>query len=860
MMKNLLPVLLSAVVLPAFGQVHEPALTKLSPGLQQVAAARFRTDSIDVSVSVKKPFSDSSFRILGTPSRSFLLLRLPVRNLDSLSRNEQVLFINRSRLPKEEVNTGTSDPTLNQITYAQNRFPLVRGDSVRVSVKERLFDTTDIDLKGRVFRTGLENANPTTHASLMATIIAGAANTSPSAIGAAPAALVTSADFANLFPDPDSLFHRYSISVQNHSYGTAVENFYGNEAVAYDRNVADNPSVVHVFSAGNSGNVTNTAGPYAGISNTANLTGDFKQAKNIITVSGVDSANQLLLLSSKGPAYDGRVKPELVAYGEDGSSGAAALTSGAAVLVQDMYKRLHAGKLPAASTTKALLLNSADDVGPAGIDYASGYGSVNAFNALQDCQAGSIWEDSLAQTEIKSLTVTVPPHVARLKLTLVWTDLPAVPNAPSALVNDLDLRLRSASGESWLPWVLRSVANADSLQAPAERKVDTLNNVEQISIDHPAAGQYTIDVQGRRLQSARQAFAVAYEMDTVNTFYWTFPTGTDHLMAGRTQTLRWQTNSSGSARIDYAATDGIWRLAGEASDLSKKVLKWTVPDTVTLAQLRFTNSTGVFVSDTFTINPQPHLQTGFTCVDSFLLYWNALPVKQYRLYRLGEKFLEAVGLFADTAAVLQKALQPSLFYSVAPVIDHMEGLRSNTLNYNSQGVACYLRSFYVQTQTLSSATFTAQLGSVYNVAAVTVEKWNGTAFVALQTISRPALTILSFSDNSLHAGENRYRLKIQLENGVAIYSSIETVFAVSETVPVVFYPNPVAQGSTFNVIVQEVGRYTLLFFDITGRQVYRQELTETVTSLPALQFSKGLYVIRVIDKNGTERTHKQIIF
>ncbi|WP_162944663.1 S8 family peptidase [Flavisolibacter nicotianae] len=859
-MKNLLPALLSAVVLPAFGQVREPALTKLSPGLQQLAAARSRTDSIDVSVSVKKPLPSGPFRILATPSHSFLLMRLPVRSLDSLARNEQVLFINRTHPPKEEVNTGTSDPTLNQITYAQARFPIIRGDSIHVSVKERLFDTTDIDLKGRVFRTGLENANPTTHASLMATIIAGAANTSPYAIGAAPAALVTSADFANLFPDPDSLVRRYNISVQNHSYGTAVENFYGNEAVAYDKTVADNPTLLHVFSAGNSGNVTNASGPYAGIANTANLTGDFKQAKNIITVSGVDSANQLLLLSSKGPAYDGRVKPELVAYGEDGSSGAAALTSGAAVLVQDMYKRLHAGKLPAAATTKALLLNGADDVGPAGIDYASGYGSLNAFKALQDCQAGRIWEDSLAQNEIRSLTVTVPANVTRLKLTLVWTDLPAAPNASKALVNDLDLRLRSASGESWLPWVLRSVANIDSLQAPAERKVDTLNNVEQISIDHPAPGPYTIDVQGRRLQSARQAFAVAYEMDTLNTFYWTFPTATDHLMAGRTQVLRWQTNSSGSARVDFAAADGIWRLAGEVSDLSKKVLKWTVPDTVTLAQLRLTNSTGVFLSDTFTINPQPHLQTGFTCVDSFLLYWNALPVKQYRLYRLGEKYLEAVGLFPDTAAVLQKALQPSLFYSVAPLIGNREGLRSNTLNYNSQGVACYLRSFYVQTQTLSSATFTAQLGSVYKVATVLLEKWNGTAFVPLQTIDQPSLTTLSFFDGSLHAGENRYRLKIQLENGVAIYSSIETVFAVSETVPVVFYPNPVAQGSAFNVIVQEVGRYTLLFFDITGRQVYRQELTETVTNFSAVPFSKGLYLIRIIDKNGTERIHKQIIF
>jgi hypothetical protein len=41
----------------------------------------------------------------------------------------------------------------------------------------------------------------------------------------------------------------------------------------------------------------------------------------------------------KGPAFDGRIKPEMVAFGIDGSSGAAALVSGVAILLQQQQNR-----------------------------------------------------------------------------------------------------------------------------------------------------------------------------------------------------------------------------------------------------------------------------------------------------------------------------------------------------------------------------------------------------------------------------------------------------------------------------------------------------------------------------------------
>ncbi len=97
----------------------------------------------------------------------------------------------------------------------------------------------------------------------------------------------------------------------------------------------------------------------------------------------------------------------------------------------------------------------------------------------------------------KDFSVTVPAGIKKLKLTLVWNDPPALPNAEKALINDLDILLENAlTGNTWRPWVLNSFPHPDSLLKPAERKRDSLNNVEQITLDNPDAGVYLFRING----------------------------------------------------------------------------------------------------------------------------------------------------------------------------------------------------------------------------------------------------------------------------------------------------------------------------------------------------------------------------
>jgi len=238
-------------------------------------------------------------------------------------------------------------------------------------------------------------------------------------------------------------------------------------------------------------------------------------AKNHITVGSVDSDTDLIsYFSSWGPTDDGRLKPDISAPGCESASGvgvlsttgvdsygtacgtsmAAPTVTGLCALILEQYAISYPGRaLPMNATLKALLANTAVDRGNPGADYAYGYGSVRAQPAVDAVLAGNILEGAVAQDGVYRFTVEVLAGDPSLKVTVAWDDLPGTPNVASTLVNDLDVRVIDGSGGEHLPWTL----DPTDPGAPAVRTAqDHLNNIEQVQIDNPLPGMYTVEVSG----------------------------------------------------------------------------------------------------------------------------------------------------------------------------------------------------------------------------------------------------------------------------------------------------------------------------------------------------------------------------
>lgn len=863
--------LLFVFVVPQFlfSQPTEPQLKKFSPVLQKEWKTKSLKQTSNYTIAVNN-FSlfkgdiekNSHVKIVFEyKSANVFLVRTDWNELikSILPRNE-VLFVDEQRKAKEELAVSNLDLSANKVNVLFSKFPSDNGNGLVVSVKENRPDTSDIDFHGRFMLTDLSSTSFSTHASDMATIIGGGGNTYYEGKGAAPGCTVSSSSFAVLLPDADDAYERYNISVQNHSYGTGVENFYGADAAAYDASVTARPFLMHVFSAGNSGMETSVSGPYANVPEFANITGSFKMAKNIITVGHADSLGNVLSPSSRGPAYDGRIKPELVAFAEDGSSGAAAIVSGISLVLQQAYKELN-GNLPSAALIKAILLNSADDVGTKGIDFVSGFGAVNAYKALLDVIHAQFFNGSISNETADSFDLNVPSNISQLKISLAWSDPPASANASKALINDLDLELSLPStGEKWQPWTLNHFANADSLRLLPLRKRDSLNNVEQISIDDPVAGNYKITVKGFSLSSPSQSYSIAYRYDTADRFNWYYPTSSDNIFNERTNTIRWgSTYAHTTAQLEYSLDDGnTWQLINDAVDLTKGYYKWTPPDSFVTAILRMNFASQHFASDTFTISKRFDVNIGFNCPDSFMLYWNKIAgIHNYQVYSLGDKYMQPLSIAADTAIVLNKQANTSLVYAVAPLINNKTGVRSYAYDYSMQGIGCYIKTFFGQLVN-SSSELDLELGTNYNVKVITWERLTINGYVPLSAIDSIQGLDFRYTDAVPRHGLNTYRAKIELLNGGIIYSEPTTLYYAEE--PYLVYPNPVPQYHDVTIVNNNPDVAQLEIFNSTGMKVFEQTLSDWSNIISTNKLGKGIYLLRVVKDSKIQKTLKLIVY
>jgi hypothetical protein len=769
-------------------------------------------------------------------------------NLDVLRHDKNILFIDLKRTPHTEGSFDLVNPAINKFNIVRRDFPTLNGSNLNVSIKEESFERNDLDLIGRSFTTSASPAITSQHATIMAVLVAGAGNSSPLTLGIANQATLTSSNFNELMPDDNAIFINNNVFVQNHSYGVGIENYYGLEALAYDQQVDELPQLLHVFSSGNAGNSKPTSGPYTNLT-AANLTGTFKQSKNTLTVTALDTTLAVNASNSRGPAFDGRLKPELTAYGPAGTSEAAALTTGTALLIQEKYLAMQ-GKLPDAAMIKAILIASADDIGATGIDFITGYGNLNASQALSIVNTTQTIETTITSNTQKTFPIYVPSGTRQIRLAVSWTDPAATINSTTALVNDIDSYLDDGTTQ-YRPWVLSSIPIMDSLQKAAKRKVDNLNNVEFITIDNPTAGTYTLNLSTGALQTGEQKVAIAYFINQQPEFTWAFPVSTDILKAESNHLLGWTAHTTSTGNLHYRVLDGLWQSIGPA-DVTKK-FKWKPPNVFSKVQLKMELNGYEYLSDEFTVSPQLEIKTEFICADSLLISWRSLPQPtQYKVYTMGAQYLQEIETTSDTVKVLRNPANP--YFAVKPVLGASEGLTSTTINYTQQGALCYLNLFEVQRISADAVQMHVSLGSLYKIQGVNILKKNGENSSTIASLLPNQLEIV-FTDEDLIAGKSEYWVEVVLQSGVKILSQPVPII-IEKAGAAVLWPNPVTNDDYLKIISS--GKGELRLTNSMGQILFSKNLTLLEDELDLNGLMPGLYLYQILDETGVTSTGRII--
>ncbi len=852
-----------------YSSFSERSLEKKTREEQQFILSGPDTDSL--LSALQKFKKEVNIVAVNEPSRSVVIRTTAKFLQEKILALKEITFIDLKAEPHTEISIIGYNRSFHGINAVDYSIPGANGKNIVTGVKEQKMEEADLDLYKRVLPSSIGSANVTNHATVISTIIGGSGNSFYDGRGIANACKFFPSNFSNLFADDTALLNTNKVTVQNHSYGTVNQQFYGAEAVSYDVHAWQNKNFVHVFSAGNQGAAAATAGAYANIPGYANLTGNFKMAKNIITVGAIDNKGIVPAESSAGPLYDGRIAPQIIALGPNGTSDAAAVVSGTAAVMQQVYADSNSQVLPAASLIKAILYNSADDIYRTGIDYKTGYGLLNSFAAVKAIQQKEYDGSSVSQGQQWTKTITIPANAAQVKVTLAWTDSASAANNNKALINDLDLELiQSSNGTIYKPWVLSAAAHIDSLIKLPVRKRDSLNTAEQVSIQLPAAGNYQIKVIGTSVTSSTIPFTIAYHIDTLNTFRFTSPQHTSDVNRDENPDLdiRWKTfvadtNQTGSLYISY--NGGVnWQLLKAAHKIYTNFYQWPVKDTSSRALFRMQTGFGDFLSNEFVINKVNQLNIDFVCSDSFRLSWDKhIYANGYKIYALIDSpYLKHILTVTDSFVVMNRTQYPSLVYAVEPVLNNgLSAARGVAQNITLQGVKCFYKTFYYNLPDQNKADLILELSAASYIDSIFFEQVNAVGQLVQTQGSVKATgnnSIYHQLINDLPGGTSYWRVKIKLKSGAVVYTEIISILT-SGIRYILFYPNPASRNLPLTYTLQQgvPADSRLQLFDISGRLL--KSFSEMPGPININGFAPGVIIYKLLNNKSEVLERGKII-
>ncbi len=338
-------------------------------------------------------------------------------------------------------------------------------------------------------------------------------------------------DYGTNLTNPLNSARNRGVRIHSNSWGECGDpncntpnNAYSSAAREVDQFMWNNRDFLLVFAAGNEGPQNNTV--------TAPSV-----AKNCLSVGALqhNNINNIANYSSRGWAFDGRIKPDVCGIGGRGAgtdyvhsawndwpnypphsycdqigmagtSMATPSVAGALSLIRQYFtegwypsgaKNPSDAFIPSGVLLKAMAISSTNFLATNVYDQNFGWGRVNVRNTLYF--SGDVKDLRIAENVITGTGdslryfVSVLSNSVPLKIVLVWFDAPAAVNANPAIVNNLDLKVIDPNLNLYRGNVFSGGQSATG------GSFDNRNTVELVYRTTPTPGTYYIDIIGRNI-------------------------------------------------------------------------------------------------------------------------------------------------------------------------------------------------------------------------------------------------------------------------------------------------------------------------------------------------------------------------
>lgn len=584
--------------------------------------------------------------------------------------------------------------------------PGMKGAGVTVAVGDGGMVESHADLIARQSNlTSNRVASFGDHQDHVTGIVAGAGLLRTEYQGMAPEARVVNLQTSGTISQGTMLRETMGVTLTNNSYGVPLNcsraGNYNSTAAFIDNQLLTYPDLLHVFAAGNQGSVSCGSFP-AGYQT---ISEGYPCAKNVLTVGSANYLDQETWFSSRGPARDGRLKPEIVVNGNDifstvpadnygiksGTSMAAPAVTGILALLTGRYRELYPGQNPESAFLKALVCNTADDLGPANADFTFGYGRINSRRSGEVLELKQFRAGTISASSVQNISLTAPAGTRGLRIMLSWTDPAASPNPFKALIQDLDLSVVAPDGQTYLPWVAR-------VAAAAVRERDTLNNLEQVTLPVMAGQQVQVRVQAGLLPEGSQRFWLVYHWEKEELVL-TSPVSGERWAGQSAVPLAWDQAGSAleSLSLETSTDSANWVTAVASLSPQPGISSWTPSATgplkiwvrlkgVSGGNIRYSAATGIWLV------PRLLNFTATACILSGEFRWQTLPsATRYGLMELDEQngiWVEKASATGGVLALSGMENTAGKWYAIQPWFGSLAGLRTAAVKVVPNSTPC----------------------------------------------------------------------------------------------------------------------------------------------------------------------------
>jgi len=623
-------------------------------------------------------------------------INIPASSFDKLKAYHAVRSISLSRNPVS-LNyeaKAASKANIANLSAIYGGYGL-NGDGVTVGIGDNSASNYHIDLKDRVINY---NSQPYANHGVHITGIAGGAGiVNLKGEGVATASRFINHLFSKIWEETGAFHDQYNMTLTNNSYAAVIRDCdyagtYNTYSEAIDKLSLKYKDVLHVFAAGNDGFMTCNPFP----SGYGTVVGAYQTAKNCLVVTSTDKNYINAKDGGRGPIKDGRLKPEITAVGVDvysttrvdsyfvsgGTSMACPGVTGGLALLTERYKQLNSNVNPPADVLKALVLNTSTDIGNPGPDFRFGFGFMNIARAIKALNNNQYVSGTVGNGGQQVYNVNVPPNTAKLKVMLLWFDEAASVLATKQLVNDLDIEVETPSSLKHKPLVLDPLP-ANILNNAVEG-IDRLNNTEQVVIEKPQAGTYSIFVKGFYVPTSSQSFILTYDFIEEG-IQLTYPTTSAQVANADSLRIYWDASDNNSTqRIEFSADGGsVWQVIANNIPSEQRHFVWYVPGNINSGKCMMKivrNATGEQnISGLFAINTIPIvLIDAIQCPEYININWQQVPnASSYEVMMKVGPTMKVIDTVTATSYVYSGLSPDSVYYvAVRPIIDGMSGYRS----------------------------------------------------------------------------------------------------------------------------------------------------------------------------------------